>query len=361
MSRFLVYVSPAVGHTLPLVPGLLELQRRGHDVHVKTLPALVGTLRDAGLDASPVAAVGHRRPGHRLPRRRRRRPAALRPGRPDGAGQVRRPRPRPRPSPRTGPTCCSSTSTPTAPRSHAEASGLPWAMLLPSVVPMPGAGIPPYGPGLAPMRGPVGWLRDRVVWKVMERSSARPCCPGHEPAARARSACASRTAPRWSSSTHRRGHRADGRAAGVPPRPTCPTTSTSSARQPWDPPAARPAYLDEPGDPWVLVTCSTEYQGDEELARVAVEALRDEPVRVLLTLADAYDEADAPAGRQRARRAVRAARPGAARGGRRRVPRRHGHRRPRPPRPAYRPSWCRSGATNPRSPGGWSRPAPASR
>jgi MGT family glycosyltransferase len=42
----------------------------------------------------------------------------------------------------------------------------------------------------------------------------------------------------------------------------------------------------------VLVTCSTEYQGDEDLARVAVEALRDEPVRVLLTLADAYDGAD---------------------------------------------------------------------
>src|SRR4029079_19024618 len=55
MSRFLVYVSPAVGHTLPLVPGLLELQRRGHDVHVVTIPTLVDVLREAGLDASPVA------------------------------------------------------------------------------------------------------------------------------------------------------------------------------------------------------------------------------------------------------------------------------------------------------------------
>jgi UDP:flavonoid glycosyltransferase YjiC (YdhE family) len=41
----------------------------------------------------------------------------------------------------------------------------------------------------------------------------------------------------------------------------------------------------------VLVTCSTEYQADEALARAAVEALRDEPVRVILTLADAYDSA----------------------------------------------------------------------
>ena len=62
----------------------------------------------------------------------------------------------------------------------------------------------------------------------------------------------------------------------------------------WDPPAEAPAWLDEPGDPWVLVTTSTEYQADEELARVAVEALRDEPVRVLLTLADAYDSAELP-------------------------------------------------------------------
>jgi UDP:flavonoid glycosyltransferase YjiC (YdhE family) len=69
--------------------------------------------------------------------------------------------------------------------------------------------------------------------------------------------------------------------------------------QNWDPPAPPPAaapdWLLEPGDPWVLVTCSTDYQGDERLAASAVEALRDEPVRVLLTLADAYDTAGLPA------------------------------------------------------------------
>lgn len=31
MSTFLAYTSPAAGHLFPLVPGLLELQRRGHD------------------------------------------------------------------------------------------------------------------------------------------------------------------------------------------------------------------------------------------------------------------------------------------------------------------------------------------
>jgi MGT family glycosyltransferase len=78
------------------------------------------------------------------------------------------------------------------------------------------------------------------------------------------------------------------------PRPRMPAHFHLVGTQPWDLPAARPAYLDEPGDPWVLVTCSTDYQGDQDLARAAVEALRDEPVRVLVTLADAYDETTLP-------------------------------------------------------------------
>ena len=58
----------------------------------------------------------------------------------------------------------------------------------------------------------------------------------------------------------------------------------------WDPPAEEPEWLREPGDPWVLVTCSTEYQGDEALAAAAIEALREEPVRVVVTLGDAAAE-----------------------------------------------------------------------
>ena len=38
----------------------------------------------------------------------------------------------------------------------------------------------------------------------------------------------------------------------------------------------------------MLVTCSTEYQGDEALAAAAIEGLRDEKVRVIVTLADAH-------------------------------------------------------------------------
>jgi UDP:flavonoid glycosyltransferase YjiC (YdhE family) len=44
----------------------------------------------------------------------------------------------------------------------------------------------------------------------------------------------------------------------------------------------------------VLVTLSTDYQHDEQLALTAIEALRDEPVRVVITLADAHGVAELP-------------------------------------------------------------------
>ena len=292
MSRFLVYVSPAVGHTLPLVPGLLELQRRGHDVHVKTLPTLVGTLRDAGLDASPVAAsvtdvpVTDYLADGDADRLRSGQVDLMERGKYDGPDLAQA-------ITEYAPDVVLVDVNAYGAKSVAEASGLPWAILLPSVLPVKGAGIPPYGPGFAPMGGPVGWVRDRVMWKVMEKVFGKAMLPGMNEL-RADAGLPAYTSPL---------QQFDPPAAVIAltaepleyPRSDLPGHVHLVGTQPWDPPAARPAYLDEPGDPWVLVTCSTEYQGDEELARVAVEALRDEPVRVLLTLADAYDEADLPA------------------------------------------------------------------
>ena len=54
MARILAYTSPALGHLFPLAPILLELQRRGHTVALRTLAAGVDRMRDAGLDAAPI-------------------------------------------------------------------------------------------------------------------------------------------------------------------------------------------------------------------------------------------------------------------------------------------------------------------
>ena len=52
----------------------------------------------------------------------------------------------------------------------------------------------------------------------------------------------------------------------------------------WEPPRNVPSYLDEPGDPWVLVSISSQRQDDLPLAEAALGALADRPVRVLLTI-----------------------------------------------------------------------------
>jgi MGT family glycosyltransferase len=50
-----------------------------------------------------------------------------------------------------------------------QAEGVPVAVLIPNLFAMPGWGIPPIGPGLKPMRGPVGRLRDAALGKMTTR------------------------------------------------------------------------------------------------------------------------------------------------------------------------------------------------
>lgn len=288
MTRFLAYLSPAVGHTLPVVPGLLELQRRGHDVHARVLPELVEPLTAAGLDVSPVdprilevpvtdhlaTTDAERLASGQIDLMGRGRydgvdlTAAIEEHRPDVLL-----------------VDCMAYGALTV----AEASGLHRATLMPSVLPLPGRGVPPYGLGLRPMGGPVGRVRDAVVWKPVERMFGKAMLPGLN-ALRAEAGLPRARSPLdlW------RNPDAVITLTAEPleyPRTDLPDHVTFAGPEPWDLPVERPAYLDEPGDPWVLVTCSTDYQGDEDLARIAVEALRAEPVRVLLTLADAYDGA----------------------------------------------------------------------
>jgi UDP:flavonoid glycosyltransferase YjiC (YdhE family) len=52
----------------------------------------------------------------------------------------------------------------------------------------------------------------------------------------------------------------------------------------WEPATDTPAYLDEPGEPWVLVSISSQIQDDVPLAQAALRALADKPVRVVATL-----------------------------------------------------------------------------
>jgi UDP:flavonoid glycosyltransferase YjiC (YdhE family) len=52
----------------------------------------------------------------------------------------------------------------------------------------------------------------------------------------------------------------------------------------WELPSEPAPYLDDPGDPWVLVTISSQRQDDLPLAEAALMAMADRPVRVVVTL-----------------------------------------------------------------------------
>src|SRR3954454_10129444 len=54
MARILLCTPRAAGHLFPLVPGLLALQARGHDVHLRIGERLLGIACEAGLNAQPT-------------------------------------------------------------------------------------------------------------------------------------------------------------------------------------------------------------------------------------------------------------------------------------------------------------------
>jgi MGT family glycosyltransferase len=290
MSTFLAFTSPAAGHLFPMVPGLLELQARGHEVHLLTAPALVDAARAAGLDAEgvdpriPAIEAKDYEAGNPKARLTRGLQDLIERG-PYEAQDLRRAIAAYEPDVLLVDMNAYGASV------GAEASGLPWATIMPSLLAYPGAGAPPYGLGLRPARGPLGRLRDRVLTSAIIRMYSGAMLPGLN-----RLRAAAELPPLSGVVEHI--ERPDRLIvlAGDPleyPRTGLPGHFRHVGAQPWEPAAPVPAWLQEDGDPWVLVTCSTEYQGDEALAAAAIEALRDEPVRVVVTLADAYG-ADLP-------------------------------------------------------------------
>jgi MGT family glycosyltransferase len=291
MARILVYTPPALGHVFPLVPGLLELQRRGHEIHIRTAPGAVDDLAAVGLNAAPVASqildveiTDFRATGDAERLRAGQRDLVNR-GRFDGPDLDDA-------IDAFGPDVLLIDCMAYGAQVRAQVSGLPWALTLPSLLPLREKGIPPYGLGMAPRTGVTGVVRDSALWPVVEKMFGKAMLPGiNELRAAAGLATLKSPLDLYHQSN------AVICMTGAPleyPRPRLPESVHMVGFQPWDPPATAPAFIDEPGDPWILVTCSTDYQGDETLARTAVEAMRDQPFRVLLTLADAYDKAELP-------------------------------------------------------------------
>jgi MGT family glycosyltransferase len=291
MSTYYAFTSPAAGHLFPMVPGLLELQARGHDVHLRTAPELVDAARCAGLrnvesvdprilefEATDYEAAS---PKERLTRGledlMQRGPHEMAQFSADVAA--------------LRPDVLLTDMNAYGAVVAAEATGLPWASIQPTLLAYPTDEVPPFGFGLKPIAGPVGRMRNHVMNRLMVSVYSKAMMPGIN-----RLRADAGLAPLGDAIQHV--VRPDRLLVltGEPleyPRAGLPAMFRHVGPQLWEPEADAPEWLLEDGDPWVLVTCSTEYQGDEELARAAIEGLRDEPVRVVVTMADAYG-ADLP-------------------------------------------------------------------
>jgi MGT family glycosyltransferase len=290
--KILAYTTPARGHLYPLVPILDELAGRGHAIAVRTLASQVGLMTARGFDAAPISpaieALEHddfrgRTPPAKL-RRSMRTFAARAPLEvPDLRGAIAADRP----------DAILVDAMAWGASAVAEAWGGPWAQWFPYPLPVSSRDAPPFGPGLAPARGPLGRVRDRVLGSLIGGTMARATLPGLAPTR------ADVGVPEITT--------ADGLFTRAPlllymtaepfdyPRSDWPESVCQVGPCCWDPPSVAPSWLHGVTRPIVLVSTSSEFQDDGRLVSTAFEALGGEDVEIVATLPSAEIPPELPA------------------------------------------------------------------
>ncbi|HEX8067768.1 MAG TPA: glycosyltransferase [Thermoleophilaceae bacterium] len=280
-SRVLAYTSPARGHLFPLTPILDELRRRGHAISLRTLGSEVESMRRRGFDAAPIdpaiEAIRHDDFRARTPRGALRRSIATFCARAehDGADLAEA-------IAGERPDALLVDVNSWGALAAAEAWGGPWAALCPYPLPLPSRDAPPFGPGLAPARGSLGRLRDRLLRPVFWGAFARS------------------TLPPLNGVRERIGLPPLGSTEEIFTRPPLLLYTTAEPFEyprgdwpanvamvgpcDWDPPAEAPAWLDSVDRPIVVVTTSSEAQDDARLVQTALDALAGEALQVVATL-----------------------------------------------------------------------------
>jgi UDP:flavonoid glycosyltransferase YjiC (YdhE family) len=269
--RLLAYTSPARGHLNPMMGPLLELRRRGADVHVRTLSSEVEAVRAAGLECEPldpaIEALAHDDHRARTQIESGRRSFATLAARAPlevadfGAALAA-----------TEPDVAFVDTTTYGAKALAERLGLRWAEPRPFLFEEPAPGVPPFGLGLRPMGGAAGRLRDGALARLgtwFDRKARLPTV------------------------------NAGRRAAGLPPlatvaesrnrgtltlyftaepfeyeRPLPPNVVMVGAGE-WDSAADVEVELPDDDRPLALVACSSEFQDDGAIATTALAGLRD--------------------------------------------------------------------------------------
>lgn len=267
MARYLAYTSPARGHLYPIVDTLLELQNRGHEVHVRTLGSEIPVLRELGLHAEGVNPEIEKvtldtwkanSPQEGLAQALKTYASRSTHEVPDIQATIAE----------VKPDSLIIDVTTAGAAAVAEATGLPWAQTLPLFQWTSFPGIDPSKLTLIPFGlDPAGIeivnARRREVGLAPAQGSA------HFPA------------PLYLYYT------------SYPLEPGTPLPESFRVVGPglWDPASAVPDWYTALEDPVVVVSISSEFQGDDALVRATLETLVGEGVRVVVTTA-AHDPAD---------------------------------------------------------------------
>lgn len=296
MSTILVYTSPARGHLYPIMDVAQALQSAGHRTVVQTLDADGGVVEAAGVEHRPISPRIED-----LPLRDYRAGSPLAQLRATVATWVAR-------APHEVADLRAATSqvepdlllvdaNSWGAAAFAEAQGRPWSMFLPYVIPLPSPDSPAFGPGFPPPRHLGHRMRDRAVWGVQN--------------AALRSSLADLNRLRAGLGVPGLSRQADLFArpdvllyrTAEPfeyPRREWPGNVHLIGPGLWSPPAEAVSWLAELPRPRVLVSVSTEYQGDDAIVSTAIEGLGDEPGSVVVTTA-ALDPASFEAPNDRVR------------------------------------------------------------
>jgi MGT family glycosyltransferase len=287
--RILAYTSPARGHLNPMMGPLLELAARGAEVHVRTLASEVQAVRSAGLECEPIdprietiemddhAAKSQVAAGERAFEVWARR-AAIEVGDFEAAVAA------------VSPDLALIDTTTYGAKAVAERERLPWAESRPFLLEEPAPGVPPFGFGLRPMSGPLGRIRDAALAKLSARFDDKARLPtvnaGRVAAGLA--PCATIAEAR---------HRAEltlyFTAEPFEYRREMPAGVLMVGAGTWDPPSALRVEVPDDERPLALVTCSSEFQDDGEIAAAALDGLSGE-WRLVVTTAG-VDPAALPA------------------------------------------------------------------
>ncbi len=284
--KVLAYTSPARGHLYPVVPIMAALAERGHHTSVVTLSDELGHLAQMGIEGSAIDPVVERNQledwRERSPRRAIvsvMKTLAERASRdaPDLARAVDHQDP----DVLLVDVNCWGAAT------VAEASGRPWAMYSPFLLPLPSRDTPPFGPGLRPLNGPLGRLRDAIVRRLVDSTFDRAVVPA---LGALRAQYGLPALDHFNDLFGRPPLLLALTAEGFDyPRSDWPANVRLVGPMNWapahPPPLHAPAWLADLVDPLVHVTCSTERQRDKRLIGAALEELPAAGMSVIATTA----------------------------------------------------------------------------